>query len=214
MSYYKLKPNKFDLEKLKSLVETIRVAANYAEDAVEVKIFQIIKGSSWTFGILQHEHLLPVFETMNTTKKEVMEIVSDLSTSSTHDADDYQTLELPRYSLIGTSYTSNQMLSYLENDIVQGFDDDLEIIVKRLTGLPSDLDIFTILGMGGFGETTLSRKTYDHLASRYHFDILAWATISQEFRSRNLLSDALRCILKHTNIVNMTMSWPIWYRKI
>ncbi|XP_016434098.2 putative late blight resistance protein homolog R1A-10 [Nicotiana tabacum] len=48
--------------------------------------------------------------------------------------------------------------------------------------------------MGGIGKTTLARKAYDHLPIRYHFDIRVWVTISQEFRCRNVLLDALHCI--------------------
>ncbi|KAF3647367.1 putative serine/threonine-protein phosphatase 2A 65 kDa regulatory subunit A beta isoform-like [Capsicum annuum] len=61
-----------DLGKIKSVEEKIRVAANYAEDVVELKISQIIKGISWTFRILQHEDLLPVVEKMDATKKQVV----------------------------------------------------------------------------------------------------------------------------------------------
>ncbi|KAF3656705.1 hypothetical protein T459_13842 [Capsicum annuum] len=51
----------------------------------------------------------------------------------------------------------------LEDDIVQGLDHDLEIIVQKLIGRLSDLDIVTITGKGGIGKTTLAKKAYDHL---------------------------------------------------
>ncbi|KAJ8539916.1 hypothetical protein K7X08_026305 [Anisodus acutangulus] len=107
-------------EKIKCLEEKIRVAANDAEDVVELKIGQIIKGLSWKFGlalIILGRNLLSVVEKIDTTKKEVIEIVSDFGTS-THANDE-----------VGTTSRSNTMLPNLEDAIVQGLDDDLEIIV-------------------------------------------------------------------------------------
>ncbi|PHU16929.1 hypothetical protein BC332_12624 [Capsicum chinense] len=56
--------------------------------------------------------------------------------------------------------------------------------------------------MGGIDKTTLARKAYDHSAIRYHFDILHWVTISQEFRGRNVMLEAIRCISMQRNNVN------------
>ncbi|KAH0692112.1 hypothetical protein KY285_019209 [Solanum tuberosum] len=149
-----------DIEKIKSLEEEIRIVVSEAEDVVEMKISEIIKGDRWTFRILPHHDMLPVVEKMDTTKKQVMEILS-------HDAD--QILELT-----GASSMSDPMLSdQLKDDIVQGLDGDLEIIDKRLRGPTS-----------------------------YHFDIFVWVTISQEFRYRNVLLEALHCISKQRVIVN------------
>ncbi|MCD7448060.1 hypothetical protein HAX54_037762 [Datura stramonium] len=49
-------------------------------------------------------------------------------------------------------------------DATVGLDDDLTMIIERLTGPPSALDIVTISGMGGIGKTTLATQAYDHLA--------------------------------------------------
>ncbi|KAM3324796.1 hypothetical protein P3S67_005948 [Capsicum chacoense] len=115
--------------------------------------------------------------------------------------DDHRFLESAGDFLINsTTYRSNRMLQHMEGDIVQGLDEDLEIIVRRLTEPMSDLDIITITGMGGIGKTTLARKAHDHLKIRYYFDIRVWVTISQVYGSRNALLEALRCISKQTNI--------------
>ncbi|XP_060196173.1 putative late blight resistance protein homolog R1A-10 isoform X2 [Lycium barbarum] len=195
--------SKFDAEKKKSLEEKIRAAASYAEDIVEMKICQIIEDLNLKYGMAPksslYKNLLPFVERVDRKKNEVMEIVSDFSTRI-HDIDDDQILESAEDSLIGASSRSNPVLQHFEDDSVHGLDDDLEIIVKRLTERSSNLDIVTITGMGGIGKTTLARKAHDHLTIKNHFDLRIWVTISQEYGSRNVLLEALRCILKNNDI--------------
>ncbi|KAG5610046.1 hypothetical protein H5410_021327 [Solanum commersonii] len=81
--YFQQLLEKTSNEKIKYFEEEIRVVVSEAEDVVEMKISKIIKGESWTFGILQHQDMLPIVS---------------------HDVD--QILELTGDSLIGASSMS------------------------------------------------------------------------------------------------------------
>ncbi|KAM3205797.1 hypothetical protein P3L10_029207 [Capsicum annuum] len=189
--------SRFDPEKIKSFEEIIRSAANDAEDVIEM-CWTCVNASESSLNKNLRRNLRPVIKRINTIRNEVMESASDFSTSSRND---HRFLESVGDFLIdSTSSRSNRMLQHLEGDIVQGLDEDLEIIVRRLTEPLSDLEIVTISGMGGIGKTTLARKAHDHLKIRYHFDIRVWVTISQVYGSRNVLLEALHCISKQTNI--------------
>lgn len=96
--------------------------------------------------------------------------------------------------------TKKQVIDILSHD-------ELKIIVKRLTRPLFDLDIVAISGMCGIDKTTLAREVYDHLTIRYHFDVLAWVTISQKFRVRNVLLEALHCISEQTRVRVTTKSY-------
>ncbi|MCD7463476.1 hypothetical protein HAX54_050695 [Datura stramonium] len=179
---------KVDPEKMKSLEGKIRAAANEVEDIVELNICQI-KGLTWIIGVARKvllKNLLPAMEKIEATRIEVLQIVADFSRSDTDD--ETQTGD----SLIGSSSRSNVMPNL--GDATVGLDDDLTMIIERLTGPPSALDIVTISGMGGIGKTTLATQAYDHLAIRYRFDTRAWVTISHEFQIRDVLLACLHCI--------------------
>ncbi|KAL8458621.1 hypothetical protein ACS0TY_036221 [Phlomoides rotata] len=53
--------------------------------------------------------------------------------------------------------------------------------MDKLTGQQCNLQIIPIVGMGGIGKTTLARNIYAKQLIKEHFDICAWATISQEY---------------------------------
>ncbi|EYU29512.1 hypothetical protein MIMGU_mgv1a022452mg, partial [Erythranthe guttata] len=71
------------------------------------------------------------------------------------------------------------------------FDEELIQLLDALTGRQPSLQIIPIVGMGGIGKTTLARNAYESRLILNHFDICAWATISQEYSLKKIFSKLL-----------------------
>ncbi|KAK4433085.1 Disease resistance RPP13-like protein 4 [Sesamum alatum] len=69
-----------------------------------------------------------------------------------------------------------------DKDIIVGFEDKLMAIKTHLFGQSSSkLQVIPIYGMGGIDKTTLALNVYDDPLTVEHFDIRAWATVSQDY---------------------------------
>ncbi|KAL3619498.1 hypothetical protein CASFOL_037068 [Castilleja foliolosa] len=75
------------------------------------------------------------------------------------------------------------------NTTMVGFDDASLDVMEKLKGDRCDRQIIPIVGMGGIGKTTLARNIYARKLIKDHFDICAWATISQQYNTREILCE-------------------------
>ncbi|XP_015168438.1 putative late blight resistance protein homolog R1A-10 [Solanum tuberosum] len=83
--------------------------------------------------------------------------------------------------------SNKRSIPSIDDDEVVGFENDAEIIMKKLTGRTKELDVLSIFGMPGLGKTTLARKVYNNPSIVNHFDVKVWCAVSQAYDRTTLL---------------------------
>ncbi|XP_057763765.1 putative late blight resistance protein homolog R1B-16 [Salvia miltiorrhiza] len=87
---------------------------------------------------------------------------------------------------------SSRSSSIGQQSSMVGADDVKLQMMDKLTSDRLHLQIIHIVGMGGSGKTTLARTVYEERLIKDHFDICAWATISQEYIIKEIFAGLLR----------------------
>ncbi|XP_057810286.1 putative late blight resistance protein homolog R1B-16 [Salvia miltiorrhiza] len=155
-------------------------AAYAAEHAIESHIFNQFtnNGENMSYDGL-YEALEKVIKDMASIEEEAKKIQGkvgvqhQLHTNSTP-LDSSRSSSIPQQSsMVGADDVKLQMMDKLTSDLLH-------------------LHIIPIVGMGGSGKTTLARSIYEEPLIKEHFDICAWATISQEYAIREIFSGPLR----------------------
>ncbi|PWA78618.1 Disease resistance protein [Artemisia annua] len=103
----------------------------------------------------------------------------------------------------GTSNSRSTLGSKkLFDEIVVGLDHHVEVIRDKLVEDQKQLDVVSIVGMGGLGKTTLATKVFNDRFIMYHFDIRAWVTVSQIYKRRDVLIQILASLGVQVDIEN------------
>ncbi|KAH0774143.1 hypothetical protein KY290_011280 [Solanum tuberosum] len=102
--------------------------------------------------------------------------------------------DVEAHNLAFTSTTSQHVV-----EPIVGHKNEFEMMQDQLVRGASELEVVSIVGMGGIGKTTLASKIYNDSFIMSHFDVRAKATVSQEHCVRNLLFTLLSCISVKTD---------------
>ena len=85
---------------------------------------------------------------------------------------------------------------FIEEAEVVGIESHKDILINWLIEGPSNRMVFSVVGIGGLGKTTLVKKVYDNNKVVPHFDCRAWITVSQSYKMDELLRDMIKQFYK------------------
>ncbi|GFQ02745.1 putative late blight resistance protein homolog r1a-6 [Phtheirospermum japonicum] len=202
-------PISFDKEQLHSLTENITFlqqflethsvdddglegriadAAYAAEDVIESHIVDQIEANAHGDTISSvdfYDGLHKVIQDLDLIKRDTVSFTNKAGIKG-DDADDDQ--------LLNNDYSLRRSHSSVGQDTSVGLEDVSVEVMDKLTGHQSNLRIIPIVGMGGIGKTTLARNVYVNPFIEQYFDFRGWATISQEYKSKEILLEVLLCL--------------------
>nr|AEW48205.1 disease resistance protein RGH2 [Solanum fernandezianum] len=104
------------------------------------------------------------------------------------------------YSMKDLKLQTSSLVSFPEHayeqpeNIMVGRENEFEMMLDQLVRGGRELEVVSIVGMGGIGKTTLAAKLYSDPCIMSRFDIRAKATVSQEYCVRNVLHGLLSSI--------------------
>ncbi|XP_057763814.1 putative late blight resistance protein homolog R1B-16 [Salvia miltiorrhiza] len=161
------------------LESRIADAAYEAEHAIESHILDQLanNGENMSYDGL-YEALKKVIEDMASIEEEAKQIQGRLGLQH-------------QLHTNSTPSDSSRSSSIPQQSIMVGADDVKLQMMDKLTSHFRDLQITSIVGMGGSGKTTLARNIYEERLIKKHFHICAWVTISQEYSIREIFAAVL-----------------------
>lgn len=81
---------------------------------------------------------------------------------------------------------------FIEDEVIPLDDSTKNLMAQLMEDEDDRLRVVSIVGMGGLGKTTLAKKVYNHIDVKQHFDCQAWAFVSQQFVTREVLHGILK----------------------
>ncbi|XP_058078676.1 putative disease resistance protein At1g50180 [Magnolia sinica] len=183
-------------ERVKNWVQDVRDVAYDAEDVIDTFVFKIatMRRRGFVGRIRRYAFIFNELIGLHKVGSEIERIKNKIRAISesrlTYGIENIGQVAAGTSSA-GLSRQEWRLTSPLsqEPDFV-GFEKDLEILVARLTDGECRC-VVSVVGMGGLGKTTLTKKVYNDIRVKTHFESSAWISISQEYGVRDLLQNII-----------------------
>ncbi|WOK91792.1 hypothetical protein Cni_G00483 [Canna indica] len=82
-----------------------------------------------------------------------------------------------------------------QGDIV-GFEEDFDWVLDWVISDSEELNVLTLVGMGGGGKSTLIKRVFNHGDVKRHFGHFAWVYVSKSFQLQNLFHEVAKGLMK------------------
>ncbi|XP_019229988.1 PREDICTED: putative late blight resistance protein homolog R1B-12 [Nicotiana attenuata] len=175
-----------DQEALKLLEKKISDAGYKAEDAFDLCLRRIHVANTEhdqnNARCKLYDELQQITEVMDSIQVGVMKFKNDQHNNQQ---------DIKDLSAITSSPLRSSGRVLDEENTLVGMEDDFNIIRDQLFGQTPELNVVSIVGMGGIGKSTLARSLFDHPSVYHRFDISSWVTVSQAYVAKEMLLDVL-----------------------
>ncbi|MCE3216963.1 hypothetical protein HAX54_009725 [Datura stramonium] len=164
----------------------IKEVANVVENTIQLRVTEVVTA----YDEMQREK---AHEKLSDSIQQVAEDIDRVQNESPKIQDKGK--QASNKSLVKDS-SSTEDIPNVKNVMV-GRDDEKKRLLQELTrSFSGGLKVIPIIGMGGIGKTTLVNEVYYDESILYHFDVHAWATISQQHNVKEILLSLLKSTIK------------------
>ncbi|KAK9063793.1 hypothetical protein SSX86_017665 [Deinandra increscens subsp. villosa] len=162
---------------VKELVRRIRIEVYKAEDIVDMYVLHASVHKSRT-GFQKALHITDYSVKLRSVGKEIRDIrarVKEIYDNKLFANEVFNKIE-----------TFTRSPPSVEEENVVGFDKEAEKVVGWLRASTDELEVISVVGMGGLGKTTLVKKVYNDSSVQYEFFIRSWVYVSQVYSTREV----------------------------